>query len=195
MNENEIYQAVSQKYGEVATHPERKHGFPGGYEFAKRVGYPEGLLTRLPIGAVESFAGLSTPVLFAELQIGEVVVDLGCGAGMDSLIASELVGNTGRVFAVEMSECMHVKAQENARQSGTTNIDFLKNYAAELPLDSETADVVFCNGIFNLSPDKQAVFKEIYRILKFGGRLILSEIIRTDQTLPSENPSLDDWFK
>lgn len=195
MDEEKIYQAVGRKYGEVAKNPDGKHGFPVGLDFAKSVGYPEELLNRLPKGAVESFAGLSTPVLFAELQEGETVIDLGCGAGMDSLIAAEFVSETGKVFAVEMSEPMLLKAKRNAEQFGATNIEFLKNYASKTGLDSDLADVVFCNGIFNLSPDKAAVFKEIHRVLKHQGRLVLSEIVRTDDTKPSVKPSLDDWFK
>ncbi len=195
MNKTDIYQAVSQKYGEVATDPEKKHGFPVGYKFAKSVGYPEELLNGLPQGAVQSFAGLSTPVLFSELKKGETVVDLGCGAGMDRLIASELVGDRGRVVAVEMSEPMFSKAQKNVEQFGATNIEFFGTYASDIPIEADSVDAVFCNGIFNLSPDKETVFKEIYRILKPNGRLVLSEIIRTDQALPSKNPSLDDWFK
>lgn len=195
MDEKDILAAVGQKYGEVATFPGKNHGFPVGYDFACSVGYPGELLTRLPQGAVESFAGLSTPVLFSDLQPGESVVDVGCGAGMDSLIASELVTGHGKVFSVEMSEPMILKARLNARLFGAQNIEFLQTYASSIPLESESTDVVFCNGIFNLSPNKQTIFAEIYRILKKGGRLALSEIVRNDETLPDDEPSLDDWFR
>jgi cysteine desulfurase len=195
MSSQEIMAAVSNRYGQVAESPQDKFNFPVGRAFAESVGYDAALLARLPDGFSESFTGAGNPQPFVDAQLGETVLDLGCGAGLDLYHYARAVGSKGKIYGLDFSEAMLRKAEENLRTPGIENVTLLHAPADQIPLPAASVDLVTANGIFNLSPDKDAVMREVARVLKPSGRTIFAEIIAKED-LPSDmRRDLNDWFR
>ena len=173
----ELRRFVAEKYAEVATSPELGFHFHTGRPLATMLGYSAEVVDQLPAANVESFAGTGNPFLFGDLREGERVVDVGCGAGFDTLIAAGQVGPSGRVIAVDMTAEMRTKTREGARQLGLANVEVREGFAESLPVDDGWADVVISNGVVNLCPDKHAVFTEMLRVLRPGGRIQIGDIL------------------
>ena len=173
----ELRRFIAEKYAEVATNPELGFHFHTGRPLAKMLGYPGEMIDTLPEATVLSFAGTGNPFLFGDLAAGERVVDVGCGAGFDTLIAAQQVGPNGRVIAVDMTAEMRAKTAEGARGMGVTNVEVREGFAESLPVADGWADVIISNGVVNLCPDKRAVFKEMLRVLKAGGRIQIGDIL------------------
>ena len=167
---------VREKYRDVAARPNAPHHFHTGRPLAARLGYPADVVDALPDVAVESFAGVGNPFSPRRLEPGERVVDVGSGAGLDSLVASSLVGETGEVIGVDMTPEMLAKSRANAELVGARNVEFREGLAEKLPVDTGWADVVISNGVLNLCADKRAVFEEIWRVLRPGGALQFADI-------------------
>jgi len=168
---------IAEKYSEVATNPELGFHFHTGRPLALMLGYPSAVIDRLPTATVASFAGTGNPFLFGELNAGEQVVDVGCGAGLDTLIAAQQVGPAGRVIAVDMTPDMRARTEQGARELGLSNVEVRAGFAEALPVADHAADVIISNGVVNLCPDKRAVFQEMRRVLKPGGRIQLGDIL------------------
>lgn len=192
--EEELRGAVRDTYSAIAAAPEDEHPIPVGRDLAEGVGYPPKLLDRLPAVAVEAFAGVSDVSVFAELPRGSTVLDLGCGAGLDSLVAAERVGPAGRVLGVDFSAEMVCRALQAATQQGAANLQFCLADSERLPLRSESIDVALSNGIFNLNPRRQLLLQELHRVLRPGGTVYAAELILRSPLPPEERDSKTNWF-
>lgn len=174
---------VQRHYAEVATTPEADFHFHTGRSAAKQVGYDDELLEGLPDGAVEAFAGVANPFHFGLPGPGEKVLDIGSGAGMDSVIAARVVGDVGEVVGIDMTPEMLDRARNTADECGVTNVEFRHGLAESLPIPDGWADMVISNGVLNLVPDKVAAFREIVRVLRPGGRIQIADIC-VDKPVP-----------
>ena len=177
IDRDQLRRLVSEKYRDVATNPELGFHFHTGRPLAAMLGYPDEVIDRLPDASVASFAGTGNPFLFGDLRVGERVVDVGCGAGLDTLIAAQQVGPSGRVVAVDMTVEMRAKTEQGARAMGLSNVEVREGFAEALPVEDRFADVIISNGVVNLCPDKRAVFGEMLRVLKPGGRIQIGDIL------------------
>jgi ubiquinone/menaquinone biosynthesis C-methylase UbiE len=157
------------------------------------LGYPTEWIDALPAGAVESFAGTGNPFEFGALAVGERVLDIGSGAGLDSLIAARMVGPGGSVLGVDMTPAMLAKAARNAAEAGLTNATFRRGFMEELPAPDGSIDVVISNGVINLTTDKLAVMREVRRVLRPGGRFQIADI-RVETEVPQDaRDDIDLW--
>jgi len=184
---------VRDKYREVAVDPTRTFHFHIGRPLAEQLGYDMAEVAALPDRAVESFAGVGNPFSLRRLEAGERVVDVGSGAGFDSFIAASQVGETGRVVGVDMTPEMLEKSRATAAALGFAHVEFREGLAERLPVDEGWADVVISNGVINLCADKQAVFTEIHRVLKPGGRLQFADIANGKPVPPEALQDIDLW--
>ena len=171
-----LREQVRAKYREVAADPGASFHFHTGRDLADRLGYESGAVGALPDRAVESFAGVGNPFSLRPLAPGDKVVDVGSGAGFDSFIAAAQVGPGGQVVGVDMTPEMLAKSRQTAAALGLSHVDFRDGFAEVLPVVDGWADVVISNGVINLCADKQAVFAEILRVLRPGGRLQFADI-------------------
>jgi arsenite methyltransferase len=188
-----LREQVREKYREVATDPDRTFHFHTGRPLAARLGYDQGAVDPLPDGAVESFAGVGNPFSLRRLQPAEHVVDVGSGAGFDTLIAAGQVGDTGRVVGVDMTPEMLKKSRATAEGLGYAHVEFREGLAEQLPVEDGWADAVISNGVINLCADKQAVFTEIHRVLRPGGWLQFADIANGRPVPPEALRDIDLW--
>lgn len=177
--------AVRKAYSAAAERPREKHAFPVGRSFAESLGYPVELLDSLPAVCAEAFAGVSNVSVFAEIPAGSRVLDLGCGAGLDAMIAARRCGPGGRVIGVDFSDTMLDRARSAAGEAGLLNVEFHAADATRLPVSDSSIDVALVNGIFNLNPDRDGIFRELARVVRPGGAVYAAELILTGtQTAP-----------
>ncbi len=188
-----LRERVRDKYREVAADPHRTFHFHTGRPLAARLGYEQAAVDALPDRAVESFAGVGNPFSIRRLQPGERVVDVGSGAGFDSLIAAGQVGDSGHVVGVDMTPEMLKKSRATAAALGFAHVEFREGLAEQLPVEDGWADAVIANGVINLCADKHAVFEEIRRALRPGGWLQFADIANGRPVPPEALRDIDLW--
>lgn len=193
VNTEELRCLISDKYTEVAKTPEKGFHFHTGKPLAMMLGYDEVIIDALPSGTVDSFAGTGNPFSMGDLKCGETVLDVGCGAGFDTLIAARQVGPSGRVISVDMTPAMLEKAQAGAREAGQTNIDFRDGLAEALPVDESSIDVAISDGVINLCPDKMAAMVDIHRVPKPVGRIQIGDIVVHKEIPEDAKADIDLW--
>src|SRR6202022_81362 len=182
---DQLRKEVRDKYREVAEDPAADYHFHTGRLHALRLGYPLSPLDRLPEEACEAFAGVGNPFYWGGPKPGERVVDLGSGAGMDSLLAALWVGNEGSVIGVDMTPEMLERSRLMAGRGGLKNVEFREGLIEDLPVEDGWADVVISNGVINLCPDKIGVYRQIFRVLRPGGRMTVADIC-LERPVPEE---------
>lgn len=183
VTEDQLRSEIKKEYTHVALDPHKGYHFHTGCDAADRIGYDESLYKSLPRTNIDSFAGTGNPFMLGPINPGETVIDIGSGSGFDSMIASQLVGEDGKVVGIDMTDEMLKKAQSGVEEMGASNIEFRKGLADKLPLSDEFADVVISNGVLNLTLDKITTLKEWARVLKPGGRLYIGDIL-VEKELP-----------
>jgi arsenite methyltransferase len=188
-----LRQAIRDEYDVVASDPSHGFHFHTGRRLAGILGYQDAWLEGVPESTIASFAGTGNPFSMGELAPGEHVVDVGCGAGIDSLIAAKMVGPSGAVVGVDMTPSMLDKASTNAAVAGFTNTRFHQGLAESLPVDDGWADVVISNGVLNLFPDKFAALQEMARALRPGGRLQIGDILVEKAVGEKGKRNIDLW--
>ena len=188
-----LREAIREEYAEVAASPHKGFHFHTGRPLARMLEYADEWLIGIPESSIESFAGTGNPFSLGEIQRGERAVDVGCGAGIDSLIAAKKVGPEGGVIGVDMTPSMLEKARRAANVLGLTNVEFREGYAEAQPVEDCWADVVISNGVLNLMPDKDAALEEMARVLKPNGRLQIGDILVQKAVPESAKRKIDLW--
>jgi arsenite methyltransferase len=187
---------VRRLYSQLALYPEQEFGWLKGKENAKTLGYDQKMLDQIPDVVWESSAAVGNPFSIGPIHLGETVVDLGCGAGVDLCVAALLVGETGKVFGIDLTPEMVEKARSNIALMHLRNARVELGDFLNFPLEDNCVDVVISNGAINLSPKQPCVFREIMRVLKPNGRLYLADMIRSDSpstTQCDSKAATDSW--
>ncbi len=184
---------IRKTYTDVSTDAEQDFIFPTGRAWAEELGYPQPELSGVPDATVESFAGVANHWTLGRIEPGSVVLDLGCGAGTDLLIAAQMTGPDGRVIGVDMTPTMLARAHASAQQMGLANIELHESLIETLPIPDASVDVVISNGVIDLVPDKEAVFDEIDRVLRPGGRLQVADVIIHTEVSEDARARIDLW--
>jgi len=193
VDREELRDAIRHEYCEVARSPEKGFHFHTGRTLARMLGYEPAWLDRVPEPSLASFAGTGNPFAMGPIRPGERVVDVGCGAGIDSLIAASMAGADGGVIGVDMTPEMLDRARASAAEAGVGGLEFRRGYAEELPVDDDWADVVISNGVVNLCPDKLQTFREMHRVLRPGGRLQIGDILVQKPVSEGAKRNIDLW--
>jgi ubiquinone/menaquinone biosynthesis C-methylase UbiE len=194
LNTQKLREEIQSIYARVATDPSGEFHFHRGPQYAAEfLNYDSAALDRLPLQSTASFAGVANPHRMGPIGKGAVVADIGCGAGMDLLLAATDVGKQGRAIGIDMTESMREKALSSARIAGLENVEVRLGDAMSLPLADETFDVVISNGVLNLVPDKLVAYSEVLRILKPGGRFLYADIAVGSELSESIRRNVDLW--
>jgi SAM-dependent methyltransferase len=184
---------IQKTYTEVSTEPGKDFVFPTGRAWAEDLGYPQPELSSVPDATVESFAGVANPFSLGRVEAGEIVLDLGCGAGTDLLVAAQMVGPGGRAIGVDMTAAMLERAGVSAEQMGLANVVLFESLIETLPIPDQSVDVVLSNGVIDLVVDKEAVFAEIDRVLRPGGRLQIADVVIHTEVSEDARTRIDLW--
>jgi arsenite methyltransferase len=184
---------IEKTYTKVSTDQDQDFIFPTGRSWAQDLGYPEPELSRVPNETAESFAGVANPWVHGRVEPGQTVLDLGCGAGTDLLIAAQMVGPEGRVIGIDMTESMLARARESAAAMDLHNVEVHQSLIESLPVEDASVDVVISNGVVDLVPDKDAVFGEIDRVLRPGGRLQIADVVIHKEVSEDARARIDLW--
>ena len=184
---------IRKTYTDVSTDRDAEFIFPTGRWWAEELGYPQPELSRVPDASVESFAGVADHWALGRIEPGAVVLDLGCGAGTDLLIAAQMTRPEGRAIGVDMTPSMLEVARASAREMGLGNVELHEALIEALPLEDASVDVVISNGVIDLVPDKDAVFDEIDRVLRPGGRLQVADVVIHHEVSEDARKRIDLW--
>jgi len=188
-----LREEIRKTYTDVSTDQEREFIFPTGRAWAQRLDYPEPELSRVPDASVESFAGVANHWQLGRAQPGATVLDLGCGAGTDLLIAAQMTGPNGHVIGIDMTRAMLDRTRASAAAMGLSNVELHEALIESLPVDDASIDLVISNGVIDLVPDKEAVFDEIDRVLRPGGRLQIADVVIHHEVSEDARKRIDLW--
>jgi arsenite methyltransferase len=194
LDTRKLREEIQSIYARVAADPSGDFHFHRGPAYAAEfLKYDRAALDQLPQQSTASFAGVANPHRIDRIGEAETVVDIGCGAGMDLLLAAKSVGPKGQAIGIDMTESMREKALDAARIAGLENVELRLGDAMALPLDDESVDVVISNGVLNLVPDKSVAYSEVFRILKLGGRFLYGDIVVRSELSESIRRDIDLW--
>ena len=190
-----INNSIRLKYSKVSVNPKGLFKFPTGRAGLEALNYDPDVVRSLPEDAVASYCGVGNPFSLGPIHKGEVVLDIGCGGGVDTLAAAIMVGPRGEAVGIDLVAEMLARARKNLGETHLTNVSFREATAEELPFPNESFDVVLSNGVFNLIPDKERALAEVFRVLKPRGRLMIADQVLADQIQKDKKTMLDNWFK
>ena len=190
-----IEDGIRRKFAKVAVNPDGLFRYPTGRAGLERLVYDPGILQALPESALESFCGVGNPFSLGEIHERECVLDIGCGGGVDTMVAAIMVGAAGKVVGVEMSSEMVERARQNLSYTNLKNASFRECSAEDLPLPDKDFDVVISSGVFNLIPDKLKALREAFRVTKPGGRFMMADQILTGYLSEDVTARVDTWAR
>ncbi len=194
-DKSRIEESIRDKYAKVALSASGLFKYPTGREGLEALGYGQEMVQALPESALSSFCGVGNPFSLGLIHEGEVVLDIGCGTGVDSLIAAKMVGPEGRVVGIDMVREMLDRANQSLSQSGLKNVFFRLGTAENLSFPDSSFDVIISNGVFNLIPDKVKAVSEIFRVLKPDGRLMMADQVLTGELPDDPEERIKSWFR
>ncbi len=188
-----IEEGIRSKYAKVAVNPQGLFSYPTGRTGLETLKYNPDILRSLPETALDSFCGVGNPFSLGEICEGESVLDIGCGGGVDSMFAATMTGPTGRVVGIDMSSEMVERARQNLSLTNLKNVSFQESSAENLPFPDQDFDVVISSGVFKLIPDKLKALREVFRIMKPGGRLMMADQVLTGYLSEDVKERVDNW--
>ncbi len=194
-NRKRIREGITEKYRKVAVSPEGSFRYPTGKEGLEGLDYDPDTLRMLPEEVQASYCGVGNPFRLGPIRKGESVLDVGCGAGVDTLVAAAMVGPEGKVVGIDITSEMLQRAKANLRATVFQNVRHEEASAEELPFPDETFDVVISNGAFNLVPDKPKALREVFRVLKPGGRLMMADQVLTGEVPSGTESMIQSWSR
>lgn len=188
-----IEEGIREKYAKVAVNPEGLFSYPTGRAGLEALKYDPDILQSLPETTLESFCGVGNPFSIGEIHEGESVLDIGCGGGVDAMVAATITGPTGWVVGIDMSSEMVERARQNLGLTQIQNVSFEESSAEDLPFPDQHFDVVISSGVFNLIPDKRKALREVFRVLTFGGRLMMADQVLVGHLSEDVKARVDNW--
>lgn len=189
-----IEAGIRQKYAEVAKNPEGQFQYPTGRKGLEALQYDQNLIDRLPEAVASSYCGVGNPFSLGKINAGERILDVGCGAGVDAILAAMMAGPDGSAVGVDMVPEMLARAASNRKMTGVQNVSFQNAAGNNLPFPDDSFDVVISNGVINLIPDKEGALTEIHRVLKPGGRLMVADQVAVGSVQTDIQARLANWF-
>jgi arsenite methyltransferase len=190
-----IEESIRQKYAEFSSSPEGKFSYPTGQAGLDGLHYDPEIIPNLPNSVLKNYCGVGNPFSLGPINRGETALDIGCGAGVDTFVAAQMVGPEGRVIGIDMTLEMLARARKNLQETKLQNVSFHNASAEDLPFPDERFDVVISNGVFNLIPDKAKALKEVFRVLKPHGRMMIADQILTGALPADLKARIESWFR
>lgn len=191
----QIEKGISEKYSKVAVSPEGQFAYPTGRNGLEALNYEKGLIEKLPDMVASSYCGVGNPFSLGKISRGEKILDIGCGAGVDTILSAIIVGTDGSVVGVDIVPEMIAQAEKNLQMMNLDNARFKYTPSGDLPFADQTFDVVISNGVINLIPDKEAALLEIMRVLKPTGRLMVADQVAAGSIKEDIKARLANWFQ